>query len=251
MKQPILPIKPGLLGTLLTIPNVLSGLRLVAAPVLVLMAWLHEPAWCVGLVAAMWLTDYADGKLARWLRQETVFGSRLDSIADAAFYGSVLLALLLLREEEMRQQALWIGLAVGSYATSLTAGWLKFRQLPSYHTKLAKTSWLFMGITCVSVFANGPGWVARVTLIGVLVTNLEAILITFILPQWRVNVLSMFHALSYRRQIMMESIQRQTEKQGRAGDGENEGPLGQTQRSEPEEISSGRPVHHTQVQNQG
>src|SRR5207302_41399 len=106
--------------------------------------------------------------------QQTVRGARLDSVADVTLYGCLLLALMVLRWDEIAGEAVWLGLAVGSYALSTAAGLIKFRRVPSYHTRLAKVSWLFMVVAVIAVFAELSPWPLRVAMVAVLVTNLEA-----------------------------------------------------------------------------
>ena len=184
---------------LLTVPNLLCAFRLFTSPVLVVLAWFELSSWCLGLFVILLLTDWLDGRVARWLKQETLFGTRLDSFADVTFYGCVLLALVVLRTEMMRREAIWIALALSSYAVSVAAGWIKFDRVPSYHTRLAKTSWLLVGIGVVSVFAGGTIWLFRLALGAVVLTNLEATAITSVLPEWRVNVSWLLQALRERR----------------------------------------------------
>lgn len=77
----------------LTLPNVLTGIRLVLAPVVVwhiLAADMRGAFWWL-VVAAV--TDLLDGNLARWLDQKSVLGAWLDPIADKAMLLSTLLAL--------------------------------------------------------------------------------------------------------------------------------------------------------------
>jgi CDP-diacylglycerol--glycerol-3-phosphate 3-phosphatidyltransferase len=173
---------------------VLSVIRLVASPLLVVLALAGWPGWCLGLFVLLWLTDWLDGKLAIRLRQQTAFGARLDSFADATFYGSTLLAVGLLDWGLVRREWAWVAAAAASYLVSVAAGWVRFRRVPSYHTRLAKISWLLVGLAVVSVFAGWPVWVLRVAAAAVTVTNLEATAISFVLPEWRVNVPSVYHA---------------------------------------------------------
>ncbi len=71
-----------------TIPNILTVLRLFAAPgVAVMFLYFHRPwadwfALTLFVVAAA--TDYFDGYLARLWKQESKFGTMLDPIADKA-----------------------------------------------------------------------------------------------------------------------------------------------------------------------
>lgn len=179
---------------LATVPNVLCAIRLLGSPALVALAWADLAAGCLGLFAVLSLTDWLDGKLAKWLGQETEFGARLDTVADVTFYACMLLALVVLRGDFLRQDAVWIGLAISSYVVSVVAGLIKYRRMPSYHTRLAKTSWLLVFVAVGAVFAGWSVWAVRVAALGVLVTNLEATLITLLLPEWRANVPSVFHA---------------------------------------------------------
>lgn len=82
-----------------TVPNILTGARLAAVPVLVVLmvadagaeGWLRWWALVVFLVAAA--TDFLDGHLARRWQVESSFGSLADPIADKAL---ILTALALL-----------------------------------------------------------------------------------------------------------------------------------------------------------
>ena len=197
--RPTGPTTPGR-EPLLTVPNLLCAVRLFTSPLLVVLAWFELSSWCLALFVTLLLTDWLDGKLAKLLKQETLFGARLDSFADATFYGCVLLALVVLRAEMMHQEAIWIALTLSSFAVSVAAGWIKFNRVPSYHTRLAKTSWLLVGIGVVSVFAGWTIWLFRLALGTVILTNLEATAITLVLPEWRVNVSWLFQALRERRE---------------------------------------------------
>ena len=81
----------------LTIPNILTVLRLLAAPAVAVMflyftrPWADWFALTIFVVAA--LTDWIDGFLARAWKQETRFGTMLDPIADKAM---VVIALMVI-----------------------------------------------------------------------------------------------------------------------------------------------------------
>lgn len=80
-----------------TIPNILTTLRLLAAPgVAVMFLYFHRPwaDWAaLTLFIGAAITDYFDGYLARLWKQESKFGAMLDPIADKAM---VVIALLVL-----------------------------------------------------------------------------------------------------------------------------------------------------------
>ncbi len=80
-----------------TIPNILTVLRLLAAPgVAVMFLYFHRP-WAdwfaLTLFVGAAITDYFDGYLARLWKQESKFGAMLDPIADKAM---VVIAIMIL-----------------------------------------------------------------------------------------------------------------------------------------------------------
>ena len=80
-----------------TIPNILTTLRLMAAPgVPVMFLYFHRPLadwFALTLFISAAITDYFDGYLARLWKQESKFGTMLDPIADKAM---VVIALLII-----------------------------------------------------------------------------------------------------------------------------------------------------------
>lgn len=192
-----------------TIPNVLSAGRLVGSPVLVATAAAGWADVSLGLFLLLWLSDWLDGKLAVRLKQQTAFGARLDSAADAAFYAATAAAVALLAWDVVRAEAAWIGSAVGSYLVSVGAGVVRFRRVPSYHTRMAKTSWLLTGAAAVAALAGGPAWPVRVAAAAVALTNLEATAITFLIRKPVVDVPSVVHALRRDRRLPLEDEDRE------------------------------------------
>jgi len=80
----------------LTLPNVLSVLRLLGVP---LFLWLllgpHADGWAVVVLAVSGATDWADGKLARALGQSSRLGALLDPAADRLYIVATLVAFVI------------------------------------------------------------------------------------------------------------------------------------------------------------
>jgi CDP-diacylglycerol--glycerol-3-phosphate 3-phosphatidyltransferase len=80
-----------------TIPNVLTTLRLLAAPGVVVMFLYFTRPWADWFALVLFVgaavTDWFDGYLARLWKQESKFGTMLDPIADKAM---VVIALLVI-----------------------------------------------------------------------------------------------------------------------------------------------------------
>jgi CDP-diacylglycerol--glycerol-3-phosphate 3-phosphatidyltransferase len=72
----------------LTLPNILTFIRLAAAPAVALVYLVLPRPWADWAALALFigaaLTDYVDGWLARWLGQVSRLGAMLDPIADKA-----------------------------------------------------------------------------------------------------------------------------------------------------------------------
>src|SRR5438445_8223828 len=83
-------------------------------------------------------------------------------------------------------------------------GFLRFTRLTSYHTWGAKTAAALVGAALFVFFANGPGWVFRIVMPVVVLTNLEEIAITLTLIQLTANVPSVWHALKLRRRPTLQ-----------------------------------------------
>ena len=62
----------------LTLPNLLTGFRFVAAPALLWLAWYGYPIAFMGLLAIAFVSDLLDGIVARLTGQVTPFGATLE-----------------------------------------------------------------------------------------------------------------------------------------------------------------------------
>ena len=76
-----------------TIPNLLSMLRGALIPVFLLLAGDGRDALALLVLAIASLTDYFDGKVARWLNQESALGAILDPLFDRFYIAASLYVL--------------------------------------------------------------------------------------------------------------------------------------------------------------
>lgn len=81
---------------LLTIPNLLSVLRLAGVPLfLYLLLGPREDGWALLILMFAGFSDWLDGKLARWLNQMSNLGALLDPAADRLYVFCTLLAFVI------------------------------------------------------------------------------------------------------------------------------------------------------------
>ena len=78
---------------MLTIPNLLSLLRGALIPVFLTLAADRRDGLALTILAIASLTDYFDGKVARWLHQESKLGAMLDPMFDRFYIAASLYVL--------------------------------------------------------------------------------------------------------------------------------------------------------------
>lgn len=77
----------------LTVPNMLSVVRLVLVPVfLYLLLVVHADAWATGILMFTGASDWADGKIARLMNQSSRLGELLDPLVDRIYMVTVPIA---------------------------------------------------------------------------------------------------------------------------------------------------------------
>jgi cardiolipin synthase (CMP-forming) len=199
--RPIEPRDAKFKNAIVTVPNVICFVRLIGSFVLFVFALLGWRYTFVGLFATLSLSDWIDGKLARWMHQRSDFGARLDSTADAALYAGLLGGGVILSWETLQHEWIWLAVGIGSYVLTTGAGLWKYGRVPSYHTYGAKcTQWLAF-IAGIFTILNWSIWPLRIATIAVTLTNLEATAITYVLKEWRADVLTLFHVWPHETKL--------------------------------------------------
>lgn len=179
--------------SIVTIPNLICMGRMVGSLVLFAIAMAGFRYWFVGLFLVLSLSDWIDGKLARWLHQRSDLGARLDSRADAMLYTALIGGALILSWDQLQHELVWLAIGIGSYLLTTGAGLWKYGRVPAYHTYGAKvTQWIALAAG-ICLVLNWSVWPMRIAVIAGALTNLEAIAITSVLNEWRADVLTLFH----------------------------------------------------------
>lgn len=187
--------------TVWTVPNFVSVLRLAGLAPLLWVAWQGHRGIFVWILVALLVSDWVDGKLAILLGQRTTLGARFDSAVDAAMYAAIALSLWWLEGEMIRAHLVWILVAVGTWLASVAVAFHRFGRMPSYHTWAAKASWLMVGGSALHVLLSGRATTVPWALGLVVATNVEAVVVGLLLPEWKADVRSAFRALRLRRKV--------------------------------------------------
>jgi CDP-diacylglycerol--glycerol-3-phosphate 3-phosphatidyltransferase len=174
----------------MNLPNLLSLLRLLATPLMLLLAWHGAAAFFLALMLAAWLTDALDGWLARRLQQCTALGAQLDSWGDLAFYIALSLGAWWLWPERLRAEGIAIVFIIASYLLPAVIGLLKFRHLPSYHTRAVKAAALVTAGGVIGLLIFDMAWLLRLAAVVCAYAAAEEIAITLNLRKLRSNIRS-------------------------------------------------------------
>jgi len=184
------------------VPNGLAVLRCLIAPFLVFDALDGAiSAWFVPAFLVAAISDLIDGPIARRFNAVTALGSKLDSYGDVVLIGTALFCIWRVHPEVIAR--FWIPLVTVGFTqvSSWVISIARFGRMTCYHSYVAKVWALIIFIAIVSLFAfNYAGIFFWLAVIVGIVSNLEDIAITLILPRYSCDVLTIGEALKLRRQ---------------------------------------------------
>jgi phosphatidylglycerophosphate synthase len=182
------------------LPNLITLLRLLLAPAMVMIAYTHGDALLVlGLMAFCFCTDLIDGALARWLRSASPSSARLDSIADFTFYLCIPLAGWLVWPSIVAEQGPWFVVGVTSVVLPAGVALAKFRQASSYHVWLAKLAAGGMAVGVLLLFGCQIVLPFHAAVVIATLAAVEEIAITLVLDRPRADVRGLWQVLAERR----------------------------------------------------
>ncbi|RPI76271.1 MAG: CDP-alcohol phosphatidyltransferase family protein [Desulfobacteraceae bacterium] len=181
-----------------TITNIITSTRILAVPFLLYLAWSNEKTGFLILLLFSLATDAVDGFLARKLNQESEWGAKLDSWGDFGLMAITPLCVWWLWPELTRRESVFILLFLAAFFLPISIGFVKFRRLTSYHTWLAKTSAILLGLGVGILLVWHYALIFRVGICVFMVSALEEIAITLVSTAWQSNVPTLRHALKNR-----------------------------------------------------
>ncbi len=93
----------------------------------------------------------------------------------------------------LKREAVWVVLLVIALVVPRAHAFAKFRRLPSYHTRLAKSLAVYMAASVLLMLGWHWSWPFRVGALFLLVEAAEEIAITRALDRWRPDIPSWWH----------------------------------------------------------
>jgi CDP-diacylglycerol--glycerol-3-phosphate 3-phosphatidyltransferase len=159
------------------LPNILTVLRIMLVPVLVVALLGNTPEGDV-LAAVVFalasLTDFVDGYLARSRDSVTTFGKLMDPLADKLLVVAALLALV-----SLNRLAAWVAMVIIARELAVTVLRLGATQagvvVPANMFGKVKTCLQIAAILAVIAVPSNPLWVSLLVYLAVLVTVLSGL----------------------------------------------------------------------------
>ncbi|RYH05936.1 CDP-alcohol phosphatidyltransferase family protein [Tropicimonas sp. IMCC6043] len=180
-----------------SIANLLSLYRLTAAPIAAWMALTGNREAFFVLIVISLVSDLLDGPIARYLGQESVFGARLDTIADACTVLAGILGIFLFEGENIRPEMPWLYVFLAGYALAAIVSLAKFRVLPSYHLYSSKTAAVFSGVFFLWLFMFGYSRPFFLFVLGIgVLASIESLMVTLVTERFRSDIGSVFLVLA-------------------------------------------------------
>jgi len=186
--------------SLRSLPNLISGARLVAGPVLVVLAMAHaETGFCWLLVAAL-ISDIADGLIARALALQSQLGAMLDSAADVTTLASAAYGIHVFHPAVLREHGIGCALVLGGWALVCVIALLRYARLSSFHTYASKAAGYALGFFLVMLFVQGFSALLFYAAVALsVVGSAEELALLWYLPAWRADVRGLWWVLRERR----------------------------------------------------
>lgn len=185
------------------IPILLILFRLLLAPVILLFAYQNLPfsrQIILALIFLGLLSDIFDGIIARNLNVASTSLRRMDSQVDMIFWVSVGFSSWLMNPDLLRPYSFFILMIFLTEISCYVVSYVRFKKETCTHAYLSK----LWGITLLSAFASligfqhaGIPFFTAIT-IGIL-SHVDRILITLIIPEWTHDIPSCYHAYLIRK----------------------------------------------------
>ncbi len=187
------------------IPILLIFFRLFLSPIMLVTAYVLRDNSRIYILIIMYLgllSDILDGAFARKMKISTSKLRRLDSQVDMIFWVSIGVCTWILHPTLIRDHLGSITLIFIMEALCYIISIAKFGKETCTHAFLSKLWGISLLISFTSMIGfNHAGLPFYLTIILGLISQVDVILITLILPKWNHDIPSTYHAILVRRGI--------------------------------------------------
>jgi phosphatidylglycerophosphate synthase len=185
------------------IPIMLILFRLALAPIILgLVYYLKEESRTIVIILMYLglLSDIFDGIIARNLNVSTEKLRRFDSQTDMLFWLSLGISTWMLYPDLIRDNKVAIFTILGMEAMCYIISIMKFLKKTCTHAYLSKLWGISLLIAFTSLIGyNHAGFPFKMAIILGIVSHLDRIFITLLLPEWTHDIPSFYHAYKIRK----------------------------------------------------
>lgn len=183
------------------IVNAITFYRLIMAPVLIILVlggYFNLFRW---LLVVSFLTDAVDGFFSRRYKVSSVFGSKLDSIADDMTIVAAIVGMMEFYPGFIRNERILIAVLAGLFLLQVSLALIRYGKITSFHTYLAKLAAIMQGIFFLALFfLENPPYGLFYFAVGVTIADLiEEIIMVLMLRRWKSDVKGLYGAIRSRK----------------------------------------------------
>lgn len=181
--------------------NILTLYRLVAVPLLLVLVFNHRFDLFKWLLVASFMTDAADGYLARKFNAISKLGATLDSIADDLTIGVAILAVIISKPSFIRQEIILVVIMSVMYVVEIVLSLTRYGKISGFHVYTAKVAAILQGaFILLFFFLPQPIYILFYFTAALTIIDLaEEIMLVILLPTWRANVKGLYWVLKSKR----------------------------------------------------
>jgi phosphatidylglycerophosphate synthase len=181
------------------VPNVLSFLRIISSPILLLLASLKQQDMFAWLLAGALISDILDGAIARAFGFASELGAHLDSVADLLVFMAAAYGIWCFYPELIADHSAVFLVIISLWFGSSLAGIWRYGRMASFHTYLTRITACAMGFFLVILFLWGfRSWLFWVVTALVVISHLEEFIMMALLPTWTPNARGLYWVLEKR-----------------------------------------------------
>ena len=185
--------------------NGITIYRIIAAPFLIYLIITSKYEIFKWLLAVSFFTDLIDGFLARKFKVTSILGTKLDSIGDDLTVLTGMIGLFVINPEIILQHTYFFLIPFILLVIQISYALIRYKKLTSFHTYLAKLAALLQGVFLILFFLlDKPILILFYAAVLITILDLiEEIILVYLLPDWETNVHSFYHALTKKKNNIM------------------------------------------------
>lgn len=192
---------PNYAGRMRHLPWILVAFRFVLGSALLFAAARNvDGLLLAAALGAGILSDILDGVIARRIGAATTALRRIDSLVDTMFLLCALAAAWIVHKDVLSPHLPLLALMLALNFISYIPALIKFRRAPAYHAYSAKAAGLALFAAGAWLFITGQaGWWLDAAIVFTILSHLDRIAITLLLPEWRTDIAGIWVLLGRKK----------------------------------------------------